>query len=70
VSLREVHDVLRGSWNTAVLCDGRLLRGRSHEIDMIDRFGAGDSWSAGFLHGRLAPSNIASEVVAAFLRGS
>jgi 2-dehydro-3-deoxygluconokinase len=53
ITLREVYDVLRGAWNTMVLHDGQIIRGRKFEMDQIDRFGAGDSWLAGFLYGWL-----------------
>ncbi len=53
ITLREVHDVLRGGWNTMVLHEGKVLHGQHHDIDVIDRFGGGDSWGSGFLYSYL-----------------
>jgi 2-dehydro-3-deoxygluconokinase len=53
ITLREVYDVLRGAWNTIVLDDGRILHGKKYELDVVDRFGTGDSWGSGFLYGCL-----------------
>ena len=53
ITLREVYDVLRGAWNTMVLHDGKVLYGQKYGIDVIDRFGAGDSWGSGFLYAYL-----------------
>jgi 2-dehydro-3-deoxygluconokinase len=53
ITLREVHDVLRGAWNTMLLYQGKVLHGRKFEIDVIDRFGAGDTWGSGFLYAYL-----------------
>ena len=47
ITLREVYDVLRGAWNTMVLHEGNVLHGQKYDIDVIDRFGAGDSWGSG-----------------------
>ena len=30
-----------------------MLQGRRYEFDIIDRFGTGDAWFAGFLYGNL-----------------
>jgi len=57
VTLRTVHDVLRGAWNTMLLDGGTILHGRQIEIDVIDRFGAGDSWGSGFFYAYLATGN-------------
>ena len=53
ITLREVYDVLRGAWNTMVYTDGQVLHGQKYDIDVIDRFGAGDSWGSGFLYAYL-----------------
>lgn len=49
ITLRKVIDVLRGGWNTMVLANGEVREGHPYPVDMIDRFGAGDSWGSGFL---------------------
>ncbi len=58
ITLREVHDVLRGAWNTMVLHQGKILHGHKIEIDVIDRFGAGDSWGSGFLSAYLKTNDV------------
>ena len=58
MTLREVHDVLRGEWNSMVLSEGRLFHGKRFPIDMIDRFGAGDSWDSGFIFGYLTRGDV------------
>jgi 2-dehydro-3-deoxygluconokinase len=58
MALREVHDVLRASWGAAVLCDGKVYQGKRFPLDMIDRFGAGDAWDAGFLYGYLTRGDV------------
>lgn len=58
ITLREVYDVLRGAWNTMVLDEGKVLHGQKFEIDVIDRFGAGDSWGSGFLYAYLTTGNV------------
>ncbi len=54
ITLREVYDVLRGGWNTMVLHNGEVIEGRSYDLDVIDRFGGGDSWASGFLYSYLS----------------
>jgi 2-dehydro-3-deoxygluconokinase len=58
ITLREVHNVLRGAWNTMVFHEGKVLHGQKFEIDVIDRFGAGDSWGSGFLYGYLTSNDV------------
>ena len=58
ITLREVYDVLRGAWNTMVLHEGKVLLGQKYEIDVIDRFGAGDSWGSGFLYAYLTKHDV------------
>ncbi len=58
ITLREVYDVLRGAWNTMVLHEGKVLHGQKYEIDVIDRFGAGDSWGSGFLYAYLTSNDV------------
>ncbi len=58
ITLREVYDVLHGAWNTMVLHKGKVWHGQKFDIDVIDRFGAGDSWGSGFLYGYLTTSDV------------
>jgi len=58
ITLREVYDVLRGAWNTMVLHEGKIIHGKKYDIDVIDRFGAGDSWGSGFLYSYLTKGDV------------
>jgi 2-dehydro-3-deoxygluconokinase len=58
MTLREVHDVLRGEWNSIVLHEDGVFRGKRFPIDMIDRFGGGDAWDSGFLYGFLTRGDV------------
>jgi len=51
MTLRPVGDVLRGTWNAIALSAGTVVRGDPMPVEMVDRFGAGDAWGAGFLFG-------------------
>jgi 2-dehydro-3-deoxygluconokinase len=45
--------VLRGAWSSMARHEGRVIQGRRYEFDVVDRFGTGDAWFAGFLYGYL-----------------
>jgi 2-dehydro-3-deoxygluconokinase len=46
--------VLRNTW-TSIACDSvRHYNDKTYELELVDRFGAGDSFSAGFIFGYLA----------------
>jgi 2-dehydro-3-deoxygluconokinase len=51
---REMFGVLRGAWSSKALHEGVEVQGRRYEFDVVDRFGTGDAWFAGFLYGTLA----------------
>ncbi len=50
---REIMGVLQGAWSSQALYEGQLLTGRRYEFDVIDRFGTGDAFFAGFLYSYL-----------------
>lgn len=50
LTYREMQGVLRGSWRSLALHAGRVVHGRPVEFDVVDRFGTGDAFFAGFLH--------------------
>ena len=50
---REMFGVARGAWSSKALYEGDVLQGRRFEFDVVDRFGTGDAWFAGFLYGYL-----------------
>jgi 2-dehydro-3-deoxygluconokinase len=53
MTLRENPLVWKNSWTAMVYQDGKILRTRSYEVEIVDRLGAGDSFAAGLIHGLL-----------------
>jgi 2-dehydro-3-deoxygluconokinase len=58
ITLREVYDVQHGAWTTLVCHEGNIINGEKYEMDIIDRFGGGDSWGSAFLYSYLTDGNI------------
>ena len=53
ITLREDVSVLRNRW-TAIACSGgKIYDDRNYEVEIVDRVGAGDSFTAGFIYGYL-----------------
>jgi len=52
-TLRELEGARRGAFRAVVLCDGTLYESRRYEMEVVDRFGTGDAWDAGFFYGYL-----------------
>ena len=50
ITLREDLSVLRNNWTAIAYQDGKIFRDRKYEVEIIDRVGAGDSFTAGFLY--------------------
>ena len=48
---RKSYTMFRGSFKSCALCDGTVVEGLPQEFDIIDRYGTGDAWAAGFLYG-------------------
>jgi 2-dehydro-3-deoxygluconokinase len=53
ITLRENPLVWKNSWTAMLYHDGKTLRTRTYEVEIVDRLGAGDSFAAGFIHGLL-----------------
>ena len=53
ITLRETPSVWRNNWTAIVYADGKIYRGPVFDIEIVDRVGAGDSFSGGFLFGYL-----------------
>jgi 2-dehydro-3-deoxygluconokinase len=53
ITLRQVISVLRGGWSSLALADKLYKSKKRYEMEIIDRVGAGDSFTAGFLFGYL-----------------
>lgn len=52
VTLREPISVQTGKWTSMALAD-KVYRGKVYDLEIIDRVGSGDSFTAGFLYGYL-----------------
>lgn len=53
VTIRDNPLVWRNHW-TAIACqEGRIVKTRTYEVEIVDRLGAGDSFAAGLIHGLL-----------------
>lgn len=53
ITLREDLSVLRNNWSTLAYANGQFYESNKYECELIDRVGAGDSFTAGFVYGYL-----------------
>jgi 2-dehydro-3-deoxygluconokinase len=53
ITLRENPLVWRNTWTAIAYADGRLYSDVKYELEIVDRLGGGDSFSAGFIYGYL-----------------
>jgi 2-dehydro-3-deoxygluconokinase len=53
ITLREDVSVWKNRWTAIAYHDGKVFRDRTYEVEIVDRVGAGDSFTAGFLYGWL-----------------
>jgi 2-dehydro-3-deoxygluconokinase len=53
VTVRENPLVWKNNWTGIAYQDGRVLKTRTYEVEIVDRLGAGDSFAAGLVHGLL-----------------
>jgi 2-dehydro-3-deoxygluconokinase len=58
ITLRENISVWRNNWSAMAYADGKSYRTHTYDIEVVDRVGAGDSFSAGFLVGYLESGDI------------
>jgi len=58
ITLREDLSVLRNNWTAIAYQDGKIFRDRKYEVEIVDRVGAGDSFTAGFLYGWLREKDV------------
>jgi len=52
ITIRDPRTVRTGTWTSIALAD-KIYRGRLYELEIVDRVGTGDSFTAGFLYGYL-----------------
>ncbi len=53
ITLREDLSVWKNHWTAIAYQDGKIFKDRKYEVEIVDRVGAGDSFTAGFLYGWL-----------------
>ena len=53
ITLRENPRVLLNNWSAIVIADDKIHRAPSYEVEIVDRIGAGDAFSAGLIVSRL-----------------
>ena len=58
ITLREDLSVWRNNWTAIAYQDGKIFRDRKYEVEIVDRVGAGDSFTAGFLYGWLKEEDV------------
>jgi 2-dehydro-3-deoxygluconokinase len=58
ITLREDLSVLRNNWTAIAYQDGKIFKDRKYELEIVDRVGAGDSFTAGFLYGWIKDKDI------------
>lgn len=67
ITLREMMSVLRNRWGGCALGPDGFMRSATYDVEVIDRVGAGDSFTAGFIAGMLdGDIERALEMAAAF----
>ena len=59
ITLREDLSVWRNNWTAIAYQNEKVFRDRTYEVEIVDRVGAGDSFTAGFLSGWLKEGEVA-----------
>lgn len=54
ITLRENTTVWRNNWTAVAYHDGNFYHGRKYEVEIVDRIGAGDAFTGGFLYAYLS----------------
>ena len=57
ITLRENPRVLLNSWSAIIAVDGKIHHAPRYEVEVVDRIGAGDAFSAGLIVSRLENQN-------------
>jgi len=53
ITLREDASVLRNRWTAIAYSGGKIYDDKTYDVEIVDRVGAGDSFTAGFIYGHL-----------------
>jgi 2-dehydro-3-deoxygluconokinase len=62
ITLRENPLVWRNTWTAIAYADNKFYDDVKYDLEIVDRIGGGDSFSAGFIYGYLAHSSYAAAV--------
>jgi 2-dehydro-3-deoxygluconokinase len=62
ITLRENPLVWRNTWTAIAYADGKYFDDVKYELEIVDRLGGGDAFSAGFIYGCLAKKSYADAV--------
>jgi 2-dehydro-3-deoxygluconokinase len=62
ITLRENPLVWRNTWTAIAYADDRFYEDVKYELEIVDRLGGGDSFSAGFIYGRLKKNSYEAAV--------
>lgn len=58
ITLREDLSVWKNNWTAIAYQDGKVFRDRKYEVEIVDRVGAGDAFTAGFLCGWIKEKDV------------
>lgn len=53
ITLREDLSVWKNNWTAIAYAEGKIYSDRTYTVEIVDRIGAGDSFTAGFIYGYL-----------------
>jgi 2-dehydro-3-deoxygluconokinase len=62
ITLRENPLVWRNTWSAIAYADGKFYEDVKYDLEIVDRVGGGDSFSAGFVYGYLAKNSYEAAV--------
>jgi len=62
ITLRENPLVWRNTWTAIAYADGKYYDDVKHELEIVDRVGGGDSFSAGFIYGKVVKGSYEAAV--------
>ena len=62
ITLRENPLVWRNTWTAIAYAEGKFYDDVKYELEIVDRVGGGDSFSAGFIYGYLAKKSYGSAI--------
>ena len=58
ITLRENPSVWKNNWTAIAYSEGKFFSDKTYEVEIVDRVGAGDSFSGGFIYGSLTSGDV------------